>query len=333
MTVQLLIDSIVRQVTVLIAQLATSGGLRAPLAHVANQVFVELAHELEAQGISRKVSADMFGMALRAYIRKLRRLGEGKTDQGKTLWQAVLEFIREQPMVTRARVLDRFRCDGDLEVSAIIHDLLDSGLIFSSGTGQQAVFRAANDQELTQISKIYAGQGFDDLVWVTVFRAGPITEADLAALLGGPAPGLPDAITRLVQLGHVERLASGLLRAQDFLIPLGTTVGWEAAVFDHIQAVVQTICQRLERDGDRDWIGGSTYTFDVWPGHPLESTVKSQLAELRQRCGALRTQVSDYNAQHGLEQQYEQITTYVGQCGISRQLGEAEGTGRDRAGS
>ncbi len=66
MNAQVLIDSIVRQVTVLIAQLATSGGIRAPLSHVANQVFLDLARELEEQGVSRKVSADMFGMALRA---------------------------------------------------------------------------------------------------------------------------------------------------------------------------------------------------------------------------------------------------------------------------
>lgn len=50
MNVQLLIDAIVRQTTVLIAQLATRGGVRAPLAHLANQVFLELAKELQAQG-------------------------------------------------------------------------------------------------------------------------------------------------------------------------------------------------------------------------------------------------------------------------------------------
>jgi hypothetical protein len=66
MNVELLIDAIFRQTTVLIAQLATHGGARAPLAHVANQVFLDLASELEAQGVSRKVGADMFGMALAA---------------------------------------------------------------------------------------------------------------------------------------------------------------------------------------------------------------------------------------------------------------------------
>lgn len=324
-TIQLLIDSIVRQVTVLIAQLATSGGVRAPLAHIANQVFIELAHELDAQGISRKVSADMFGMALRAYIRKVRRLDEGKTEQGRTLWQAVLDFVRDAPMVPRSRILDRFRCDGELEVSAILHDLLDSGLVFASGSGAQSVYRAASDQELMQLSKIYAGQGIDDLVWVTVFRSGPIGEAELATLLGRPLPELREVIHRLAVTDRVERLPSGQLRALDFLVPLGSTVGWEAAVFDHVQAVVQTICQRLGNEGEaRDWVGGSTFTFDVWKGHPLEAKVKGQLAELRRQLGELRLEVSEFNKQRGIEKQYEQVTTYVGQCGVARTLGEEE---------
>jgi hypothetical protein len=95
--VPVLIDAIVRQVTVLLAQLATAGGVRAPLAHIANQVFVELANELAAQGVSRKVGADMFGMALRAYVRKVRRLNESSTEHGVTLWKAVLEYLGETP--------------------------------------------------------------------------------------------------------------------------------------------------------------------------------------------------------------------------------------------
>jgi hypothetical protein len=38
MTIELLIHAIVRQTTILIAQLATSMGVRAPLAQIANQV-------------------------------------------------------------------------------------------------------------------------------------------------------------------------------------------------------------------------------------------------------------------------------------------------------
>jgi hypothetical protein len=47
-----LIDAVVRQTTVLIAQLSTSAGIRAPLAHIADQIFLDLARQIEAQGVS-----------------------------------------------------------------------------------------------------------------------------------------------------------------------------------------------------------------------------------------------------------------------------------------
>jgi hypothetical protein len=82
---KLLTDSIIRQTTVLIAQLATTAGIRAPLAHLADEVFLTLSEELEGQGVSRKVVADMFGMALRSYQRRVQRLRESATVAGKTL--------------------------------------------------------------------------------------------------------------------------------------------------------------------------------------------------------------------------------------------------------
>src|SRR5512142_1737116 len=101
MTVPLLVAALVRQTTVLIAQVATAGGVRAPLAQVADQVFLDLARELERQGVSRKVSADMFGMGLRSFLRRIQRLGESTTEQGRSLWEAVLDFLRGQPLVSR----------------------------------------------------------------------------------------------------------------------------------------------------------------------------------------------------------------------------------------
>ena len=251
MNAQVLIDSVVRQVTVLIAQLATSGGIRAPLAHVANQVFVELASELESQGVSRKVSADMFGMALRAYIRKVRRLSEAQTDQGSTLWQAVLDFIRQENLAARDRILERFRYDDELQVSGVLHDLLESGLIFCSGTGRAAVYRAASDEELGRFSQLCSEQGLDELAWVLIYRCGPIAESELCGQLFRPAEAVADVIGRLVADGRVQRLSDGRLSARDFVLPLGHSVGWEAAVFDHLQdqfrGILEVRCQEESR--------------------------------------------------------------------------------------
>jgi hypothetical protein len=329
MNAQVLIDSIVRQVTVLIAQLATSGGIRAPVAHLANQVFLELAKELESQGVSRKVSADMFGMALRAYIRKVRRLSEAQTDRGRTLWQAVLEFVRGEGLVRRDRVLERFAADGELLVSAVLHDLTESGVLFVSGNGHGAVVRVASDDELGRLSQLANGEGFDELAWVLVYRHGPLSQAKLAELLGRKAEGVGELVERLSNSGRVQRGADGNLVALDFAIPLGSSVGWEAAVFDHIQAVVQTVCQRLQQasfgtDG-KDSVGGSTYSFDVWPGHALEAEVKGQLAELRKRLTELRQRVELHNRAEGLPNEYQQVVTYIGQCWVDREQGVEDG--------
>jgi hypothetical protein len=332
---QVLIDSIVRQVTVLIAQLATSGGIRAPLSHVANQVFLDLARELEVQGVSRKVSADMFGMALRAYIRKVRRLSEAQTEHGRTLWQALLDFVRGQGLVTRQRVLERFRADGELQVTAVLHDLTESGLVFCSGAGLSAVYRAATDDELDRLAQLSDASGLDELAWVLIYREGPFSSERLRELLGRSAAATDEVIERLLTSSRVQRAPDGQLVAKDFVVPLGSSAGWEAAVFDHVQAVVQTICQRLQVAASADAaanIGGSTYSFDVWPGHPLEQGVKAQLRELRERLGALREQVDEHNRAHGLPVEHQQVVTYVGQCVLERST-EGEGAGSEEEAS
>src|SRR5689334_17368653 len=116
MNVELLIHAIVRQTTLLIAQLATGGGVRAPLSQVADQVFLDLVSELERQGVSRKVSADMFGMGLRSYRRKIQRLTESSTERGRSLWEAVLEHVRGSGPVSRLELLERFVRDDEAQV-------------------------------------------------------------------------------------------------------------------------------------------------------------------------------------------------------------------------
>jgi hypothetical protein len=314
---QFLIDSIVRQVTVLIAQLATSGGVRAPVAHLANQVFLDLARELEAQGVSRKVSADMFGMALRGYLRKLQRLTEGQTEPGRTLWQAVLDFVVEQRLVTRASILQRFQRDDHLQVSAVLHDLKESGLVFSSGQGALAVYRASTDDELGLMSRLDREEGVEQLAWGIIYREGPLAVDRLSQRLGRPLAEVQGSVAALVDAGRVQRQPDGQLRAEQFVLPLGSTAGWEAAVFDHVQAVVQTICQRLRAATSpadtAHTVGGSTYSFEVSPDHPMHDEAVGLLEELRARASELRLRVDEYNRTHPGEHSLR-VVTYLGQC-------------------
>ena len=142
-----LIDGIVRQTARLVARLATTSGLRAPLAHVGSQIFLDLVSELEGQGVSRKVIADMFGLALRSYQQKVQRLQESTTERGTTLWEAILGFIQEHPTTSRTQILARFSEHDGATVRGVLNDLVGSSLVYRTGSAEATVYRATQFDE------------------------------------------------------------------------------------------------------------------------------------------------------------------------------------------
>ncbi|HKU39231.1 MAG TPA: hypothetical protein VJR89_13815 [Polyangiales bacterium] len=318
MSIQLLIDGIVRQTTVLIAQLATSGGARAPLSRIAGQVFLDLANELQTQGVSRKVSADMFGLALRTYQRKTQRLRESQTEQGRSLWTAVFDYLGERGMASRREVLERFHRDEEALVRGVLHDLTETGLVFFSGRGARSVYRIANDEELGRLHK--SEDELDALLWATIYRAGPISRSALLARCTC-RPDVADAsLARLCASGRVSELATAdgpSYRSDELVIAFGDSAGWEAAVLDHFQALVRTICQKLAQEPSArpsDTVGGSTYTFLVWDGHPHQAEAMGQLARFRREQSELRTRIDAYNDAHEPAAGVLRVITYGGQC-------------------
>jgi hypothetical protein len=334
LNVQLLIDAIVRQTTVLIAQLATSGGLRAPLSRVAGQVFLDLAREIEAQGVSRKVSSDMFGLALRSYQRKTQRLRESQTEHGRSLWEAVFDHLGQEQVVTRREVLARFHRDDEALVRGVLHDLTESGLVFASGSGGRTAYRIASEDELGRLRKHEDDGDLDALRWMTIYRQGPLSRGALLERCALRPEALDIALVRLCESARVTQQSAGddpVYAATEFVVGLGDPVGWEAAVLDHFQALVKTICQKLAQEPTAratDLVGGSTYTFVVWDGHPLAGEVRSQLAGFRQAQSDLRQRVDAYNAQHEIPAQNVRVITYGGQCVIEDgpDNGHAEGS-------
>jgi hypothetical protein len=325
MNVKILIDSIVRQTTVLIAQLATSGGMRAPLAHVANQVFLELTRELDAQGVSRKVSADMFGMALRSYLRRIQGLTESSTERGRTLWEAVLDYLSQGEVRSRGQVLSRFSRDDQNLVRGVLHDLTESGLVFSSGGGADQVYRATTRAEQLQMGKLDDVAGLDALLWAFIYREGPVDRAALAEFAAGHAARIDQALERLAALGKIRVSGAGDARsyaAEKLEVLLDAEAGWEAAVFDHYRALVQTICQRFASGGQsgsaQGHVGGSTFTLDVWPGHPHAEEAYGVLARFRALHTELFERIERYNAAHGLPAEYDQVVIYGGQHVLQR---------------
>ena len=319
----LLIDALVRQTTVLIAQLATAAGGRTPLAHVANQVFLDLVNELKSQGLGHKVIADMFGLALRTYHGRVRRLAESNTVRGRSLWEAVLMTVQQRGTTTRAELLRQFHADDEKSVRGVLRDLVDGGMLFASGRGDRTCYRATEaDVVLEEASD--PDEAAAAMLMVTLNQSGPATDQELAEQMPMDQGQLDRGVQRLLDSGRATRADDGRLSTESCIIPYGDTAGWEAAVLDHYQAVVSAIGNKIRRGQPRaipdDAIGGSTYHLEIYEGHPLQEEVLNHLARVREAASELRQRVREHQAPS--DAGTLKVVFYVGQNVIGEELND-----------
>ena len=318
MHTRLLIDAIVRQTTVLIAHLSTAAGIRAPLAHVADEVFLHLASEIEAQGVGRKVVADMFGLALRSYQKKVQRLNESSTEPETSLWQALLMMIQREGSISRKEAQVRFGRDGELAVASVLKDLVGSGLVSVMGRGLAARYSPTSEQDRERLLADADRDALINLAWLAIYR-GATRDNEVADSLRMSPERARDLIETLLASGRIERNPSdGKLRAGTLTIPVGSEQGWEAAVLDHFRAVANAIANKVRQGQVRselsDVIGGGTLSFDLQPGHPFEKQVTQLLDRVRTDVNGLWSQVNAWNREHSLDdEQRFRVWFYFGQ--------------------
>lgn len=327
MNVPSLIDAIVRQTMVLVAQLATVAGGRAPVGHIADQVLRTLVDELQAQGLRQKVIADMLGMALRTYHRRVQQLSESATEPSRSLWEAVLTYLRERGVTGRGELLRRFSRDDDAVVRAVLSDLVASGLVFQSGRGDATVYRSATTEELSHVGEADP-DALAALVWVVIHRYGPLGRDEIAEVARVPERLVDGVLRQLTDDGRVTRDTDGRLRSDACVIPLGSAIGWEAAVFDHYQAMVTSLVTKLRNGRKRatpdDRVGGSTYTFDLDASHPLMAEVVGLLSRVREQATDLRRRVEAEKGPPGAGPgESTRVLFYVGQTVVEDDAPEA----------
>ncbi len=127
--------------------------MRASLAQVETQVFLGLVKELERQGLSRKMSADLFGLGLRTYQRKIQRLTGRTAEPSRWLREAVLAHIRARGPLRRSRILNRFSRKGGPLVRAAVHELCESGFVIREDDARGPKYRAATEDELGELER------------------------------------------------------------------------------------------------------------------------------------------------------------------------------------
>jgi hypothetical protein len=200
----------------------------------------------------------------------------------------------------------------------VLKDLVDTGLVYRTGRGDSSRYQAAEESE--PVSSMEAA---DQLVWLSVHRLGPITANELAHALSLDAHLVAQATERLVDAGSIRRhpTATDAFESDGCVMALDDPKGWEAAVFDHYQAMVAALCTKLRlgktRASAADCVGGSTFSFRVWPGHEHYDEATGVLAQFRARSSDLRNKIAAYNqTHHEPEEGSVKVVVYAGQTVI-----------------
>jgi DNA-binding transcriptional MocR family regulator len=259
----------------------------------------------------------MFGMALRGYQRRVQRLRESATDRGTTLWRALLEYIEKQAPLSRRRLFERFRNDDPLTVGAVLNDLVSSGLVYRTGTGNDTVYGVVRDEDRIALARENAIETTAALVWLALCHDSTRSVESVAAELAVPSTYVLEAVAYLEDQGRIRR-EDGRTVVDPMVVPVGATEGWEAAVFDHFQAMCVAVATKLRRRHTRaessDTTGGATLAFEIHPEHPHREEVLALLARTREQVNALWQRVESYNEAHPMpEAKRSRVTFYFGQ--------------------
>lgn len=212
----------------------------------------------------------------------------------------------------------RFRHDSDPLVRGVLHDLVETGLVYQSGSGDGRVYRVVPDSDLSELRELGAQRSLYWMVWMYVYRNGPITREAIGTQLSVEPDELAPLIDELLAEQRVEETDDGFT-SRDCFVPMDAEAGWEAAVFDHFSALTTALSTKLrqmrQQTMPKDEVGGSTYTFDIWDGHPMADEVRSMLREVRGRVSEFNERLREYNDEH-LEEQSEltEVVFYVGQA-------------------
>ncbi|MCC6622250.1 MAG: winged helix-turn-helix domain-containing protein [Deltaproteobacteria bacterium] len=324
-----LVERLVPLVAELFATLSSRNPLRMHFADIANKTLLDMVEVLRHDGISQEAIAASLGLTINGFRSKMKtlrlRYREGGGDlvddsyAPKTLLERVYAYIDETAGargVPGAALSAQFRGVKADSLNGVLHFLVKSGLLSVSGEGRSRVYRVVN--------RPVAGPGFVDAM-VMLFREGPMTLFHLAQRLGLPPSTCAEFIERLKDADRIEETigADGTVRYRvtEYYVPVDATEGYEAALFDHMSAVVGAICRKVRggvhRATMRDQNGGATFSFDVREDDPLFPEIagflermRAQLDSWHERATAAQEAEAGGEARSGTRRR---ITIYLGQ--------------------
>jgi hypothetical protein len=323
-----LVERLVPKVAELFATLAAQDPLKMSFADVAGKTILDMVEVMSRDGISQEAIAAGLGMTVGGFRNKLRRLREAYRDpdqigsgnsRPKTLLEQVYGFIDENYAtagnpVLYIKVADRFKRVPDETLRALLRFLVQYGLLEVEGRGRRRRYRSITLRRSEDV-------GLPELS-VMLFREGPLTLTEIVTRMGRSEEEVLELIAELRDESTLteedDETGETVFRVHDYHLPVGLNAGYELAIWDHITAVLTAICKKV-RVGQheaqmQDRIGGTTFSFDVPIGHPIEDEIASFLGESRAKMERWLEQVREIEVTETDEETpRRRVTIYTGQ--------------------
>ncbi len=303
---ELLIDGVARQSVRLIAHIAVFAG-RSRLSGLTEQMFGWLVGALRTEcGLSHGVVQSMLELPRSTYFDRLKRESGDGGSPGSNVWLSVLMHLyrRSPDPVSAQEFVVAFPRVDERVISAILSDLQKQELVRRSddapASGTWEHYEVA-DAERVETLVNRALEDISSMVLVSLFQHGPIDAEALAACLSVTTLEVEDALHDLKEQGLIEMTRVGGVErwdSQGIDIAFESAEAWHAAVYDHVHTMVNVIIGKLRSQQTlarmEDEVGGSTFTYEVWPGHPYEAQVGAIFARVRGEADELLTQLREY---------------------------------------
>lgn len=326
-------ERLVPLIAELLATLASRNPLRMYFADIAGKTLHDIVGVLRQEGFSQEAIAASLGMTLNGYHAKMKRLrelqdvtfAEEESTEPRSLMERVHSYVAERAAdgerVPIGDISEQFRGVKSDSLRGVLTFLVRSDLLDVEGRGRTTTYGVQAEPET-------GGTTVQDASAV-LFREGPMSIGELCRRLGVTTErgeALTEELMRAGKLRVVEPNPDSsdgsdadapLYKAIGFHIPMDTPVGYEAAIYDHVAAMVGALTKKLRLGRHsasmRDRIGGATFTFRVPAEHPLNAEISAHLAETRVKLEAWLKEADALPPETFEGQPAEQITVYVGQ--------------------
>lgn len=283
MSAKQLVHAVLKMSARLVGAIATSDGRRAPLGDLSLRVPYYVGTELANRGVPQKVIADMLSMSLRTYQARVRAVLPPTPD---SISDRIVSLLREHGAMTKDELLAELAPRDESLVRSSLRDAV------AHGQARKIEWRGIVRYEVVDGVTGQRESQSDEVEWLLrfmLYRLGRASASTIAAETGMSEAQARLTLNDLTRRGQVRVIEDEPLSYAidgDVAKPIQNDMGWEASAFHHFAAVVDAMVHKLDTVGRRtqraDTTGGSTYTYDIWEGHPLEEEVEGLLGRFRE---------------------------------------------------